>query len=92
MKAHLGQAGVWLALIAASLGCLLLVVDQVRQRRGKAPSTVLDGRLLIPLAVLGALMATAAMQWALITHDFSIAYVAENNARVTPLIYSITGM
>ena len=92
MKAHLGQAGVWLALIAAALGCLLLVIDQVRQRQGKAPSTMLDGRLLIPLAVLGALMATVAMQWALITHDFSIAYVAENNARVTPLIYSITGM
>ena len=42
--------------------------------------------------MLGAVLATVAMQWALITHDFSIAYVAENNARVTPLIYSITGM
>ena len=32
------------------------------------------------------------MEHALITHDFSLAYVADNNARVTPLLYSITGM
>jgi cytochrome c-type biogenesis protein CcmF len=32
------------------------------------------------------------METALITHNFSLAYVAENNATFTPLIYSITGM
>ena len=31
------------------------------------------------------------MEWALISHDFSIEYVAENNARATPLLYTITG-
>ena len=31
-----------------------------------------------------AILAVAAMEWALITHDFSIRYVAENNARSTP--------
>ncbi len=36
--------------------------------------------------------AVAVMQFALITHNFSLAYVAENNATFTPLIYSITGM
>jgi cytochrome c-type biogenesis protein CcmF len=92
MKAHLGQAGIWLALVAAGLGMVLIVVDQLRQRSGRPASTTFDGRLLVPVAVVGAATATFAMQWALITHDFSIAYVAENNARVTPLIYSITGM
>jgi cytochrome c-type biogenesis protein CcmF len=92
MKAHLGQAGIWLALVAALLGMVLIVVDLLRQRSGRPASTTFDGRLLVPVAVLGAAIATFAMQWALITHDFSIAYVAENNARVTPLIYSITGM
>ena len=92
MRAHLGTAGVWLALISAGLGCVLIAIDCLRQQRGRKALTGLDGRLLIPVAVLGALIATVAMQWALITHDFSIAYVAENNARVTPLIYSITGM
>jgi cytochrome c-type biogenesis protein CcmF len=92
MRAHLGTAGVWLALVSAVLGCALMVVDCLRQQRGAKPLRSLDGRLLIPVAVLGAVLATVAMEWALITHDFSIAYVAENNARATPLIYSITGM
>jgi cytochrome c-type biogenesis protein CcmF len=32
------------------------------------------------------------MEHALITHDFSIAFVAENNSRSTPLLYTITGL
>jgi len=92
MKAHLGTLGVWLAFLAAAVGTVTMVVDLLRRRRGRAPSTVFDGRLLVPVLLFGAILATAAMQWALITHDFSLAYVAENNARVTPLIYSITGM
>ena len=92
MKAHLGQVGIWLALVSALLGMTLLVVDLLRRRRGYAPFTTLNGRLLVPVILVGAVLATIAMQWALITHDFSIAYVAENNASVTPLIYSITGM
>jgi cytochrome c-type biogenesis protein CcmF len=32
------------------------------------------------------------MEHALVTHDFSIAFVADNNSRATPLLYSITGL
>src|SRR4051812_22932621 len=32
------------------------------------------------------------MEWALLSHDFSIRYVAENNATGTPLLYTITGL
>ncbi len=45
-----------------------------------------------PLILLGGAIAVAAMQRALITHDFSLTYVADNNSRSTPLLYSITGM
>ena len=92
MKAQLGQVGIWLALVSALLGMTLLVVDLLRRRQGYAPFTSFNGRLLVPVVLVGAVLATISMQWALITHDFSIAYVAENNASVTPLIYSITGM
>ena len=92
MKAQLGSLGVWIGFIAALVGCVLMVVDLLRRRRGASPASALDGRLLVPVVVIGAVVATVAMQWALITHDFSLAYVAENNARQTPLIYSITGM
>jgi cytochrome c-type biogenesis protein CcmF len=44
------------------------------------------------LALVGIVGAVGAMETALITHNFSLAYVAENNATFTPLIYSITGM
>ena len=38
------------------------------------------------------MVATVAMERALITHDFSLAFVAANNSRSTPLLYTITGM
>ncbi len=92
MKAHLGQFGIWLCLLASIGATILVVIEQLRRARGKSVARLFDGRWLIPFAVLGAGLSVGAMQWALITHDFSIAYVAANNASVTPLIYSITGM
>ncbi len=81
----LGRAALYLAL-AAMLGG---VVDQVLARRGRHRAR--PG--LYALLSLGAIVAAVAvMQYALITHDFALAYVAENNATFTPLLYSITGM
>jgi cytochrome c-type biogenesis protein CcmF len=45
-----------------------------------------------PLILAGGLIAVVAMEHALITHDFSLAYVAQNNSRETPVLYSITGL
>jgi cytochrome c-type biogenesis protein CcmF len=42
--------------------------------------------------LVGAVLATIAMEHALVTHDFSLVFVAENNSTVTPLLYSITGL
>jgi cytochrome c-type biogenesis protein CcmF len=53
---------------------------------------VLDGRLFAPVMLIGAVLATVAMEYALVTHDFSIVFVAENNSKVTPLLYSLTGL
>jgi cytochrome c-type biogenesis protein CcmF len=53
---------------------------------------VLDGRLFAPVMLIGAVLATVAMEHALVTHDFSIVFVAENNSKVTPLLYSLTGL
>ncbi len=51
-----------------------------------------DARLLAPVVLLGAAVSVGAMEFALITHDFHIVYVADNNAKATPLLYSITGL
>jgi cytochrome c-type biogenesis protein CcmF len=58
----------------------------------RRPSPALDARLLAPVVLVGALLAVVAMEHALVTHDFSIVYVAENNSKVTPLLYSLTGL
>jgi cytochrome c-type biogenesis protein CcmF len=49
-------------------------------------------RTAAAITVALALVASLAMMFALGTHDFSLLYVAENNARETPLFYSIIGL
>ena len=50
------------------------------------------GRRYTVVVVVAAVLAVGAMEWALLTHDFSLQYVAENNARSTPLLFTITGL
>ncbi len=81
----LGRVALYVALLAAVGG----VVNQIVALRTAKTSRSL------PWAVgslAGVAAAVGVMQYALITHDFSLAYVAENNATFTPLLYSITGM
>jgi cytochrome c-type biogenesis protein CcmF len=84
----LGHTGVLLGFAAALVGIAVLLVGLVRRR----PGSLRAGRLYAPLILLGGIIAVVAMQRALITHDFSLTYVAANNSRATPLLYSITGM
>jgi cytochrome c-type biogenesis protein CcmF len=101
VDAAFGTLGVWLALVASVAGALVIVAGLVRHRgtfrvgtdfaeAELAGSTA--GRYFAPVMLLGGVVATAAMEHALITHDFRLVFVAENNSRVTPLLYSITGM
>jgi cytochrome c-type biogenesis protein CcmF len=84
----LGHTGVLLGFAAAVVGIVVLVVGLARRR----PGQLRGGRLYAPIILLGGVVAVVAMQRALVTHDFSLTYVADNNSRSTPLIYSITGM
>lgn len=88
MNATLGHTGVLLGLVASLVGAGVIATGLVRKR----PATVRGGQIYAALILLGAVVATVAMQRALVTHDFSIAFVAENNNRSTPLLYTITGM
>jgi cytochrome c-type biogenesis protein CcmF len=92
LNAVLGQIGVWLGLGGAGIGVLAMAWTLRRQPLGRPPAHRLDARLCAGVLLLGAVLATAAMEHALVTHDFSLVYVADNNARATPLIYSITGL
>ena len=81
----------WLGRIAldvAFLACVAGVVSQVLTLRGRRSRARLYGAV----ALGGMVGAVGVMQFALITHNFSLAYVSENNATFTPFLYSITGM
>ncbi|HVB51799.1 MAG TPA: cytochrome c-type biogenesis CcmF C-terminal domain-containing protein [Acidimicrobiales bacterium] len=81
----LGRAALYVCFIGAVGG----IVEQalaLRQRRASR------ARWWALLSVLGIVGAIGVMEFALVTHNFSLAYVAENNATYTPLLYSITGL
>ena len=88
MNIALGESGLLLGLLGALAGGVALVAGVARGR----PSLVRAGQVYVWLVVAGAVLATVAMQRALITHDFSLAYVDNNDSTFTPLIYRITAM
>jgi cytochrome c-type biogenesis protein CcmF len=84
----LGQSALLLGLLGAVAGTLTLAGGLARRR----PSLVRAGQVYIWLVVAGAVLATVAMQRALITHDFTLSYVDNNDSTFTPLIYRVTAM
>jgi cytochrome c-type biogenesis protein CcmF len=104
IDADLGTIGVWLAFAAAVAGIVVIAVSLVRDARVVSSPTapgptaptgtggLADARVLAPVLLAGAVLAVGAMEHALITHDFRLVFVAQNNSTVTPLLYSITGL
>ncbi len=81
----LGRAAVYVATVGSLGG---LVAQSWGIRRGR--STRAQRWALVTLG--GVLGAVGVMEFAFVTHSFSLAYVAQNNATFTPLLYSLTGM
>ena len=88
MNGAFGHTGVLLGFAAAVIGIVVLAVGLKRGRT----STKRAGLFYAPVILLGGVIAVVAMEHALLTHDFSLAYVAENNSRQTPVLYAITGL
>ncbi|HEY7916617.1 MAG TPA: cytochrome c biogenesis protein CcsA, partial [Acidimicrobiales bacterium] len=84
----LGHTGVLLGFVAALAGVTVIAVGLARGRS----STTRRGQVYAPLVLLGGLIALVAMEHALLAHDFSLSYVAANNSRATPWLYSFTGL
>ncbi len=87
MKAALGGFGVVVAFVASAFGAVTLMFGLLSAR----PRLVKQAQRYVPVVFLGAVTAFAAMEWALLTHDFSLKYVQANNALETPLLYTIAG-
>ncbi|MDQ1568835.1 MAG: cytochrome c-type biosis protein CcmF, partial [Actinomycetota bacterium] len=88
MKGALGFGGITLGFMAAALGVVTMAVG-IHRRDGRIMAT---GRQFVFMVLLGALLAAGVMEWALVTHDFSIAYVVRNHARATPLLYTVAAL
>ncbi len=79
--ALLGNLGVNLALAFSLLGGVLALLAYLQ-----GDARFLKGaRRLAPLAFLSAALAFSALEWGLLTHDFSLAYVANHHTSQDPL-------
>ncbi|MGH9085837.1 MAG: heme lyase CcmF/NrfE family subunit [Acidimicrobiales bacterium] len=88
MNATLGTAGVVLGTAASLLGVLTMAVG-LRRRR---PRILEAGWSYSLLVLLGALVAVVAMQRALITRDFSVAFVHDHGSSRTPPLFNVATM
>ncbi len=88
MKAAFGYA----ALALGAGACIVGISALIAGIRMHDAVLLRIGRRCVFVVLLAAVLAAAMMEWALISHDFSIRYVAENNARGTPLLFTITGL
>ncbi len=86
MNTILGTAalGVGLASALSAAGWWVLAARGGANQRRARQMTV--GMLLAAAAACGVLV------WALVTHDFSVRYVAENGARAVPLYYTVISL
>src|SRR4051812_18239699 len=85
MNAALGSAGVILGFVA-SLGGIATLGVGLAHRRGRLLAA---GRTYVWLVAAGAVIAFVAMERALLTHDFSVAFVASNSSRHTPFPFNV---
>ena len=80
--------GIAIGIGGSAIGIFLLLRGILRHDA----QSLRSGRVCVFVVLMGAVVAVVAMEWALLTHDFSIRYVAENNARSTPTLFTITGL
>jgi cytochrome c-type biogenesis protein CcmF len=85
MNAAIGSAGIILGFVA-SLGGIATIGAGLARRR---PRLLLAGRSYVWLVVAGAVLAFAFMERALLTNDFSVAFVANNGSRHTPFPFNV---
>ncbi len=88
LNSALGRAGLMLCLAAAVFGAAATIYG-IRRHDAK---TLRMAPLYTWLCVGGAVLAIVMMQRALITRDFSLAYVQQVGSRSTPALYNVAAM
>ncbi len=88
MNLAIGLSGIVLSLVAALSGIATILVGLRYSRR----KLLVVGARYSWLALAGMLIATFAMQRALITRDFSVRFVAEQGSSLTPPLFNVATM
>ncbi len=88
MSSQLGQGLVLLALLTCAIGAPLAFVAGAQR---SAPGLAWSRRLAFAFAA-AMLAANLVMEYALITHDFGVSYVASVGSRATPLHITIVSL
>jgi len=88
VKPELGHLALAVGFAAAATGAALAALGAARRDLRAARV----GRLFVALVVVAAVGAVAVMEWALLGHDFSLAYVAQNGSRATPTLFTVASL
>ncbi len=88
MNLALGTAGDVLGFVASLCAVITVAVGLVRKR----PDMVRLGRVYTWLIIGAAVLSVFAMEHALLTHDFTVKFVADNGSTNTPLLFTVAGM
>ena len=83
MTALLGTVGVWVAL-AGALGASVMLILTLGIRQDERHNRAFPW---VAVMVSGCVVAVVAMEIALLTDNFSLAYVAANSTKTTPVLY-----
>ncbi|MEZ5170438.1 MAG: heme lyase CcmF/NrfE family subunit [Acidimicrobiia bacterium] len=88
MKAAIGYGALVWGAAACALGITALGVGL---HRGD-DRLLLLGRRFVFAVLVAAVVAALVMEWALLSHDFSLEYVAANGSRATPVFYTVASL
>ena len=88
MSAVLGQSAVLFGFLASVAGVATTATGLVRRR----PALLRRGLASVWVVLGAAAVAVVVMERALVGHDFSLQYVADNHSRATPLLYTVASL
>ena len=92
LSGPLGRGALLVGVVAAAFGAVAAVTAARESARGEEARTARLVPRFVALAFLAALGAIVAMEWAMVTRDFSLQYVQDHGSRSTPALYNFTAV
>ncbi len=88
----LGRAALLVGVVASAFGAVAAITAARESARGDEARTARLVPRFVGLAFAAAFGAMGAMEWAMITRDFSLKYIQDHGSRSTPALYNFTAV